>query len=61
MKKTPTPNEVKTSRLAANHTQAQAAEVIYKDRMSWVRYESGARKMDKALLELYRIKTGQQL
>lgn len=56
----PTPKQIRAARTAAGHTQTEAAAVIYKSLRGWQDWESGARKMDPALLELYRIKTGQQ-
>lgn len=55
----PTPSEVRTAREAAGHTQTEAAAVLYMARGAWARWESGERRMEPALLELYKIKTGQ--
>lgn len=57
--KQPTPADVKSARVAAGLTQAQAAAVIYKKLLAWQRYESGDRSMDCALYELFMLKTGQ--
>lgn len=56
----PTPEQVKAARMAAGHSQTEAATVIYKQVLAWQRYESGAREMDPAYFELYMIKTGQK-
>ena len=55
----PTPAQIRAARKAAGDTQAEAAAVIYKQPLAWARYELGTREMDPALLELYRLKTGQ--
>ena len=57
--RSPTPEQIKKSRLNAGLTQAQAAEVIHKRILAWQRYESGDRSMDCALYELFMLKTGQ--
>ena len=54
----PTPEQIKQTRKDAGLTQTQAAELIYKARISWQQYESGARQMDRALFELFMIKAG---
>ena len=56
---TPTPDQIRAARKATGDTQAAAAAVIYKQPLAWARYELGTREMDPALLELYRLKTGQ--
>lgn len=55
----PTPEQVKAARMAAGHSQSQAAETIYKGLRTWQQWEAGERSMDAALIELYCIKTGQ--
>ena len=55
----PTPEQIRAARQSANLTQTQAAELIYKQRLAWARYESGDREMDPALWELFQIKTKQ--
>lgn len=55
----PNTEQVKAARTAAGHTQDQAADVIYKGLRTWQQWESGDRKMDPALYELYMIKTKQ--
>lgn len=57
--KPPLPDEVRAAREAAGHTQTEAAAVLYMARGAWARWESGERRMEPALLELYKIKTGQ--
>jgi len=52
----PTPEEIRAARQSAHLTQTQAAELIYKQRLAWARYESGDREMDPALWELFQIK-----
>ena len=55
----PTPEQIRAARQSAHLTQTQAAELIYKQRLAWARYESGDREMDPALWELFQIKTKQ--
>ena len=55
----PSPEEIRAARQSAHLTQTQAAELIYKQRLAWARYESGDREMDPALWELFQIKTKQ--
>lgn len=54
---TPSPSEIRTYRLAAGLTQAQAAAVIGVDRRSWQRWEAGDRAMTPRDLELFVAKT----
>ena len=42
---TPTPEQVRAAREAANQTQAEAAETIWKSEVTWRQWESGIRKM----------------
>ena len=56
----PTPEEIRAARQSAHLTQTQAAELIYKQRLAWARYESGDREMDPALWELFQIKLSRQ-
>jgi len=53
----PDPEEVRAARVAKNHSQTEAAAVIYKARGTWAQWESGERKMDPAFFELYLIKS----
>jgi len=56
----PTPEQIKQARLDAGHTQKQAAETVHRaDSARWREWESGRFRMDKAVWELYLIKTGQ--
>ena len=57
--KQPSPADVKSARAAVGLTQTQAAALIYKKLLAWQRYESGDRAMDRALYELFMLKTGQ--
>lgn len=40
------------------HTQKQAAQVVYRATRGWQDMEAGRRPVDPAVLELYLIKTG---
>jgi DNA (cytosine-5)-methyltransferase 1 len=53
----PTPEQVRSVRLAAGQTQAEAAALIYMKERAWRHYENGARAMHPAFFELYRIKS----
>lgn len=54
----PTPEQIKAARLAAGHTQQQAAETVHRtDSARWREWESGRHRMDAAVWELYQIKT----
>jgi len=56
----PTPEQIKLARTSAKQTQLQAAETVYRDDSAvWRKWESGRYKMDRAIWELYLIKTGQ--
>ena len=59
---TPTPADIRAARLAAGHTQAQAAALVYRtDSARWREWERGAptgRVIDMAVWELYLIKAG---
>ena len=56
----PTFEQVREARLAAGHTQGEAAAAVYLgDKVRWTEYESDSRNMDAARWELYLIKTGQ--
>lgn len=56
----PTPEQIKQSRMDAGLTQSQAAELIYKTTRAWQWWEAGDRQMDYALFELFLIKTKQE-
>lgn len=54
----PTPEQVKEARLAAGHTQAEAAAVVHRDEYRrWSEWERGVVKMPPAEWELYLLKT----
>lgn len=53
---TPSPVDIRDSRIAANLTQAQAARVIYATERAWQDWEAGRRPMHPAFWELWRIK-----
>ena len=58
--KHPTPEQIKQARLFAGQTQLQAAQTVHRDDSSvWRKWESGVYKMDRAIWELYLIKTEQ--
>lgn len=52
------PARVLHARLAAGHTQTEAAALIYRTLRGWQDWESGARTVDPAAFELYLRKTG---
>lgn len=56
---TPTHEQVKAARLAANLTQAEAAALMHADLRTWQRWESGDRQMRASDWELFQLKTGQ--
>lgn len=58
--KSPTPEQIKLTRLSADLTQKQAAAIIHVLWKTWQRYESGDREMHPAFWELFLIKTGQK-
>lgn len=53
-----TPEMVLSARTTANLTQKEAAGLVYVDERSWQRWESGDRKMNRNVYELFLIKTG---
>ena len=55
--KEPTAKQILQARKNANLTQSQAAGLIYKTLRNWQKYESGEIHMDRALWELFKIKT----
>lgn len=60
----PTPEQVREARQAAELTQAAAAALLYKPARSWQNWERPIespehRTMDPALFELFLIKSGQ--
>lgn len=54
----PTPAEIRLAREENDHTEAQAAGVLYCTPAAWEAWEDG-RRMHPAFFELYRLKTGQ--
>lgn len=56
----PSADEVKAARVAAGLTQAEAAALVcLRAQQRWGEYESGARTIDPARWELFRLKTAQ--
>lgn len=55
----PTPDEILAARMAAGHTQEQAARAVYCGLRSWKRWESGEGPMPPAAWVLYLLRTGQ--
>jgi len=56
----PTPEQIKAARLSAGHTQQTAAKTVHRANSArWREWESGRVRMDKAVWELYLIKTDQ--
>lgn len=55
----PTPEEIRSARLAAGLTQTQAAELCHRSLRGWQDAESGARALDPAPWELFLLRTGQ--
>lgn len=56
----PTPDEVRAARAAAGLSQREAAELIYRPRRAFEKWEQGARPMDPALFELFQLKAGRR-
>lgn len=53
----PTPEEVTAARAAAGLTQKEAAELVHLGSgVRWAEYENGARNIDVARWELFRLK-----
>ena len=52
----PTPDEVRSLRLAHGQTQAQAAAMVHMKARAWQKYEGNDAAMHPAVWELYRIK-----
>lgn len=53
----PTPEEIKHSRIHAGLTQTEAAALIYSELRTWQHWEKGDRSMHPAFFELFTIKT----
>lgn len=49
----PTPNIIKSARLAANLTQREAAYIVKRTIRNWQQWEYGERKMSPALFEYF--------
>lgn len=54
----PDPDVVRAMRLELGLDRQQAAAIIYKSPRSWEKWETGERPFDRALWELWCIKTG---
>jgi hypothetical protein len=52
----PTPDEVKAARVAAGLTQTAAADLVHRTLRNWQQWESGARRIDLALWDLFQLK-----
>jgi putative transcriptional regulator len=52
----PTPAQVLAARTASGRTQRAAAALIYRTERNWQQWESGERRMDPALFELFALK-----
>ena len=59
MEKTPTADEITTTRQAAGLTQAKSAHLVHVAIGTWKQYEAGTRTPHVALWELYLLKSGQ--
>lgn len=53
----PTGDQIQARRLAYGLTQPEAAALVYKESLSWSRYERGLRHIDLAVWELFCLKT----
>lgn len=53
---TPTKEEIRAARDAAGLMQTQAAALVYRRRLAWLRWEAGE-PIDMACWELYLLKT----
>jgi len=53
----PTPEEIKSARIAAGLTQPEAAALVYVDIRAWQYWESGQRNMHPTKWELFNLKT----
>ena len=54
----PTPEQIIAAREQAGLNMSQAAALIYCSRGTWLRWESGERRMHPAMYELFMIKSG---
>lgn len=58
---TPTPDEIKAARAAAELTQAEAGAIVHSpSHRAWQNWERGASKIPLAEWELFLLKTGQK-
>lgn len=56
----PSPEAIRAARLAAGHSQKQAAALVHRgSHLAWLRWEAGQHPMPAAEWELYLLKTGQ--
>lgn len=55
--KTPTPQQIKETRLNAGLTQTQAAKLIHCGLRTWQQWEAGDRSIHLAMWELFLIKS----
>lgn len=53
----PSASDVKEARIALGFSAKEAASIVYRTTRNWQQWESGERKMDPALWELFNLKT----
>lgn len=58
MLKSPTPEQLKSARMALGFTQKEAAELVHVTLRAWQLWEAGERKMPAGIWELCVIKAG---
>lgn len=58
MLKSPTPEQLKSTRKALGYTQKEAAELVHVSLRAWQLWEAGDRKMPPGIWELCAIKVG---
>ena len=58
MRTSPTPLQIKQTRLALGYTQKEAAEMVHVSLRAWQLWEAGDRKIPPGLWELCVIKAG---
>ena len=56
--KKPTITQIKQARAKAGLTQQQAGDLVYVNRDTWLKWESGRREINLACFELFQLKTG---
>jgi DNA-binding transcriptional regulator YiaG len=54
----PTPEQIKQARKDAGLTQTKAAALLYSTPRAWQKWEYGEARMQLAMFELFKIKTG---